>query len=293
MYENKIKMNKKIVALVTIYYPNLDVVLNMERLSQQVTMVILLDNTPLADNRLFFKEISNLQYLPNNENLGLSAAFNKGLKLDVSMQSDFIIFFDQDSQIPCGLIDSLVTDFENVARHEKIGCIGPVYHDTNANKKVLHKDKKLICDNIYSVKNIITSSMLTTYQNLDIIGFWNEEIFLDLSDWDMCWRFRESGYVVCLSLNSVLKHTLGQSIKKFAFLSIRHCQSVREYYGIRDSIKLFFKSYTPYKYKVRFVFMWTLMPIVYLIVFPKRINRLKHIARGLIDGLMRVNGEFR
>ena len=285
-------MKKNIVALVTLYHPDPAVTTNMEMLSKQVSTILLLDNTPNTNNSKLFEKIENSQYYANYKNLGLSVAFNNGLRHNSAKNSDYIIFFDQDSQVTDNLINSLIIDFERTNAHNKVGCVGPLYHEKNSNEKKVPNDKLPVLANIYSVKNVITSSMLTKYEILDEIGFWNEKIFLDLADWDLCWRLRQHGYMVCLSLNAILNHTLGSSVKKILFLKIRQSNSIREYYGIRDSIKLFSMPYTPFKYKLRFIITWTLMPAVYLTFLPKRIKRYQHIVRGYIDGLKGINGEF-
>lgn len=286
-------MSANVVALVTLYYPDAGVASNIEVLAEQVSNVIILDNTPDCDNSDLFSGIQRCKYFANGHNFGLSVAFNKGLALEVSRLSDYIIFFDQDSHISDGLIAGLIDDFESVSKKKKIGCIGPLYHDIVSGERSLPNDRFAIDAGLYGVKNVITSSMLTKYTILQEVGFWNEKIFLDLADWDLCWRLRSRGFLICLTSNLSFNHTLGSGIKKIFFLKVRQSQPVRQYYGVRDSLKLFLLEYVPFKYRVRFFFMWTLSPLFYIVFFPNRFVRLKYVARAFIDAFRGVDGPFR
>lgn len=281
-----------VVALVTLYYPRENVIRNMENISEQVSRIILLDNTPDSDNSIQFHMIKNVQYVQNNSNLGLSAAFNKGLSIDCVQHSDYIVFFDQDSFIGENLIAQLIKDFVEIKKKYRIGCIGPSYLDTNTGETLTLRSKKEIGINRYIVNTIITSSMLSTYEILRDIEFWNSNVFLDLADWDLCWRLQEKKYVVCLTNNVKLTHTLGEKYRKLLFYKIRQSKPIREYYQIRDSIKLFSKKYVPLKYKIRFLIMWIIMPVIYIVFLPERVERSAFVKAGFVDGILRKHGEF-
>ena len=279
-----------IYALVTLYNPSEVVVKNAIKLSQHTDFVYLIDNSEYDNSSMF--QLEKAKYFPNNCNLGLAAAFNKILKNESFTDDDYIIFFDQDSCITDSLIKSLIQDFCTAKQYVNIGCIGPAYYETNSQKTITPNTKKYITDNIYSVSTIITSSMLTTYKNIKDIDFWNEKVFLDLSDFDVCWRFNAAGYKVCLSCNTQLTHTLGNKVIKLLFLTLRPGIPVREYYQIRDSIKLSSEKYVPFKYRIRFLIMWFIMPLIYVIVAPEKIKRIKMIGQAFIDGIKGKNGTF-
>ena len=82
-----------IVAIITLYYPQRDNIDNVIEISRQVDKTIVCDNTPdFYDN--YFKELENIKFYANKENLGLSGAFNIPLQ-DQSNDwndDDFVIF---------------------------------------------------------------------------------------------------------------------------------------------------------------------------------------------------------
>ncbi|OEF75424.1 hypothetical protein OA5_05985 [Vibrio cyclitrophicus 1F111] len=279
----------RVIALVTLFYPDYSNKKNIEELSLQVDRVVLLDNTPNIDNTDLFSDI-DVEYIPNSENLGLSAAFNIGINHVKKIRSDFVVFFDQDSRVSKGLIDQLVHDFKELSKTFKVGCIGPVYYDENSNKIVENRDAIFLEDKLFSVKSVITSSLLTSYQVLEDIGGWNESIFLDYADWDLCWRMKERGYILALDTKVTLSHSLGDSSVSFGGLSFPKYSPVREYYRIRDSLKLFTEEYVPTKYKVKFVYTWLIEPFIYLALFPQRLLRIKFVLRAFKDAFRKVDG---
>lgn len=285
-------MSSKVYALVTLFYPNEKIAENIKILASQVDCVILSDNTPCSDNKNLFTEIQNCIYIANRENFGLSKAFNVALKSRQFDDEDFIFFFDQDSRICEGYAETLIRNFKKIDSKHEIGCIGPQYVDTNSGKIVAPRKIEALSDSCYTVSSMITSGLLTKYFVLKKIGFWNEEVFLDMADWDICWRMKKTGFKIVLCNAMTLTHTLGKGVKKIGKLNLRINHPVREYYQLRDSIKIFWRHYVPVKYKIRFLLMWFPMPLVYLCFLPNRPLRMKYIFWGFMDGIKRKNDSF-
>ena len=269
-------------ALVTLYYPDDSVRKNVVQLSMLVDKVVLLDNTPDCDNSGLFADMHNVEYVAFKKNCGLSEAFNHCLK--TLKENCYIVFFDQDSWCPENLMAQLKADYE-ICREMlgEQGIIGPVYFEKNAGKIMLPKRKKVIADGLYAVSSIITSGMFTELEVMKRIGFWNEEIFLDMADWDICWRTQKAGMFCCLSENVVLIHSLGKGEKKIGFMRIKTGAACRVYYQIRDCLRLMKKLYVPFKFKVRFFFMLTIRPIVHFIFLGDKKERLRYFVKGIRD----------
>ena len=285
-------MKNKIYALVTLFYPNEKIVENVQALANQVDCVILSDNTPSCDNYNLFAEIRNCVYIANGENFGLSKAFNVALKSQSFCDEDYIFFVDQDSRICNGYTETLIRKFEEIDSGNDIGCLGPQYIDTNSNKIIAPRKIESLSECCYTVSSMITSGLLTKYSVLKKIGFWNEDVFLDMADWDFCWRMKKGGFKIVLCNAITLTHTLGKGVKKIGKFNLRINHPVREYYQLRDSIKIFWENYVPGKYKIRFLFMWFPMPFIYLFFLPNHFLRLKYIFYGFMDGLKGKCGSF-
>lgn len=285
-------MSSKVYALVTLFYPNEKIAENIKVLASQVDCVILSDNTPGCDSQNLFAEIQNCIYIANRENFGLSKAFNVALKSRQFDDENYIFFFDQDSRICDGYAETLIRNFEEIDSNHEIGCVGPQYVDTNSCKIIAPRKIEVLSASCYTVSSMITSGLLTKYSVLKKIGFWNEAVFLDMADWDICWRMKKAGFKIVLCNALTLTHTLGKGVKKIGKFNLRINHPVREYYQLRDSIKIFWRRYVPAKYKIRFLLMWFPMPLVYLCFLPNRLLRMKYIFLGFLDGIKRKNDSF-
>lgn len=284
----------RIISLITSYFPTTAHSDNIRKISEQSNKVIVCDNSNV-DNTELFSGLPNLTYIPNMKNLGLSCAFNAVLcdKRFEWKDDDFIAFFDQDSVIVEKHIENLVNEFIAINENGiRIGCIGPVFYNTSHNATELPRFYTNLNSRSMKVSSIMTSSMITKYKILKEIGFWNQEIFLDLADWDICWRMQENGYINVMSHVSVLRHSIGEGEKKVGPLTIRIAKPFREYYETRDCQYLLRKKYTPFKYRVRFHLMLTVRPLLHLMFLDDKRERKYYIKLGVKDFKNNVNGEL-
>lgn len=281
-------------ALVTLYNPGEKEFNNCRILSQQVDTVILCDNSQESHETVFQNE-KNIIYITKNENLGLGAAFNVALKNDTYgwKDDDLIIFFDQDSQIGEGYIQALQDEYRKIETLiPNLGCLGPVFYNTSNGRTERPRQKKNITDETYEVSNTITSSLMMRYGNLKRIDFWNEKVFLDLADWDLCWRMQKAGMVCCMTEKVVLHHSVGNGEKKVGPIKLRVGQPFREYYQTRDALYLLQENYVPLKMRLRLIANVTIRPVVHYLMLDDKKSRMKFIRRGINDYKKGVHGEY-
>lgn len=281
-------------ALVTLYNPSEKEFNNCRILSQQVDTVILCDNSQESHETVFQNE-KNIIYITKNENLGLGAAFNVALKNDTYgwKDDDLIIFFDQDSQIGEGYIQALQDECRKIETLiPNLGCLGPVFYNTSNGRTERPRQKKNITDETYEVSNTITSSLMMRYGNLKRIDFWNEKVFLDLADWDLCWRMQKAGMVCCMTEKVVLHHSVGNGEKKVGPIKLRVGQPFREYYQTRDALYLLQENYVPLKMRLRLIANVTIRPVVHYLMLDDKKSRMKFIRRGINDYKKGVHGEY-
>lgn len=281
-------------ALVTLYNPSEKEFNNCRILSQQVDTVILCDNSQESHETVFQNE-KNIIYITKNENLGLGAAFNVALKNDTYgwKDDDLIIFFDQDSQIGEGYIQALQDEYRKIETLiPNLGCLGPVFYNTSNGRTERPRQKKNITDETYEVSNTITSSLMMRYGNLKRIDFWNEKVFLDLADWDLCWRMQKAGMVCCMTEKVVLHHSVGNGEKKVGPIKLRVGQPFREYYQTRDALYLLQENYVPLKMRLRLIANVTIRPVVHYLMLDDQKSRMKFIRRGINDYKKGVHGEY-
>lgn len=284
-----------IIALVTVYFPEEEHVRNIKIISSQVDAVIVIDNSN-KDNRKLFDVIgTNIEYVSLKKNRGLSSAFNSVLSDTMYNwhEDDYIVFFDQDSVINENHISGLIGIFRKLTMNGiDIGCLGPSYFNTSNQKKEIPKLKRVIMEGCYLVNDIITSSMLCQYSTLKKIGFWNEDIFLDAADWDLCWRIKKIGKVCCITNKIPFIHSVGIGEKKFFGIALRNSKDIRSYYRTRDFLYLIGKKYTPFRLKIRMILDVTILNILRVIALDNHRERFYYILRGYKDYFLKVKGEF-
>lgn len=284
----------KTVALITLYYPSEENLKNVRAISLQVDLAIVCDNSPHSCKERF-SEIENLIYVHDGKNRGLSNAFNSVLK-DKQYDwrdEDFVVFFDQDSSIQPSHIAILLNEFQNAEKqYSFIGCIGPSIFNKNraSMEKSIHRRE--ITKDIISVREIITSSLCCRYGVLRSIGFWNEKLFLDLADWDICWRMQKAGYACCITKKLKMDHTIGICEKKVCGVKIRVGAPIREYYQIRDCLYLASEDYVPIACKVKFRIKVVIRTMVHLAFLQNKRERLEYVLLGMKDFFRNKHGEF-
>lgn len=275
-------------ALISIFHPSDDVREHVKAIASQVDTVYLCDNSSESNARMFegpdFPQ--NIRYTCFYKNLGLSMAFNRILKdPDISWHDeDYIFFFDQDSLIKEGHISKMLEVFlRNRKDGIPIGCLGCAFFNTSHGAVEMPRAKRQLSHDTYAVSSIITSSMLTTYGNLRKIDFWDPHVFLDMADWNLCWRLQAAGMLCCLTDAVILHHSVGSSEKKIGPFRLRVGQPIREYYQIRECMYLLWQPYTPLKYRIRFLAMVLVRSPLHVIFLDHRKERLGYIAKGFLD----------
>lgn len=282
-------------ALITLYKPDTSVVENVKTIIPQVDEIYLSDNSP-ENNETIFDGLDKIRYRFNNGNLALSGAFNRILEDDSIgwNDDDYVVFFDQDSTIKPEHIKKLIKRFDILSCHNiKVGCLGPIYFNRSTNALAIPKIKKQISRYDYIVKSIITSSMLSKYKILKSVGFWNESVFLDMADWDLCWRIREKGWKCIETKASVLDHAVGSGVVKAGKINISRTSQIREYYQARNYLYLLHKKYVPIKYKIEFIQNLTIRPILHYFYLDNGKKRMQYIREGIRDYKKGYFGEYR
>ena len=283
-----------VYALVTLYNPVQNNISNICNLSKQVDKIFLIDNSNISNKEVIesLENISNISYNFLNKNTGLSIGYNYLLNNYNFQDDDYIIFFDQDTMINNNFISTMITLYQEIENHVNIGCLSPIRIDSFSNKKIITKHKSTIKEGFYSVQNVITSSMLVKFANLKKIGFWNEKIFLDMADWELSWRFIKNKFVNVLTEKLSIIHSIGSGSKKVLIFNVNKCVPVREYYIVRDGIKLLFSSVTPLKKRFTLLYILTFRSFLHLLFLDNKKMRLKYMLLGFIDYIKNKKGSF-
>jgi len=239
------------VAIVVTFYPDRDVLKNIESLCELCRSVILLDNTP--DNiDISFPSNPNLLIEKFGTNMGLAYALNYGMRLAYKQQIDNVFLLDQDSRLPIDYFKQMLVFKKEVeAAGHRCAFYVPNFFDRNSNTfasfPVINKlsFRHTRCHRFdYDMKNgvliAITSGMLITYAKYHEIGPFPDDYFIDFIDNEYCLKAGAKGWPVAVNCHQILDHAVGsRRTHRFMGLTIKpnHHPPIRRYYIARNGIK--------------------------------------------------------
>ena len=275
----------KVCAGIVLYNPDIErLTMNIDAIGPQVDRIVFVDNA--SDNIDKVQEkFSGDDYIwiKNDSNLGIARALNQLLEFADQNGYEWILTLDQDSI--CG--DGFVQKLLSVVEDEAIAMVGPLIIDRGIADADMSSGKSL--PDTEDVRLCITSGCLTNVKVVLSIGGFNEWLFIDEVDREICLRLLLAGYRL-VRVNTVrLKHEYGLKTvtrrilwKKVIY---RNYTPVRVYYQTRNLVYMMRKygrEYTPRLFNrwVRLYFAFS----VKLICEPDRITRLKAFVKGLREG---------
>lgn len=283
------KMHKTLACIVT-YNPDIELLkTNINSFIKHVDDIVIVDNNSHNLNEIYKNFISEKIFIiQNNENIGIAAALNQGLDEAVKKQAKFILTMDQDSFFEENGVLQLKNKIKDL--NEKVAIIGPSMKDVNSNFTE-HSDKE-----INFVKTIITSGALCRTDLLKEVNGWDEKLFIDSVDFDMCYKLQIKGYSIVKINNIFLNHNLGESVKKkfiIKFLITNH-SPLRVYYQFRNTFylqKIYYKFF--FKDMVQMFFSSNKKLLGILLYEKDKIQKIKYAMLGIWDGLNNNYGKKR
>jgi GT2 family glycosyltransferase len=157
------------------------------------------------------KSYKNVSCVLSNENLGMGAGNNIGIK---KAETDFVLILNPDVILEPSTINELIIASEKISN---FAIIAPISSDINyPNYKF--KDNKKISINYnfpFKVKSIDGYAMLFNKKKLDIIcheDYFDENFFMYLENDDLCKRIIESNEDIFIAPLSKIKHLGGKAV---------------------------------------------------------------------------------
>lgn len=273
-------LDKKICAGIVTYNPDLDRLReNIEHIKEQVEVVFIADNGSTNIDSVFnlSAEYRNVRLVKLPENQGIARALNILCKSAYEMSYDWIITLDQDSVSPDALVSSLV-HFVG----EDIAVISPNIEYRNNNQYTYHTTETSAI-----VEWAITSASLTSLKVWQILGGFDDKLFIDYVDYDFCIRAKQKGYKTIRVYSVVLLHELGRLSCKKIFgktVHVTNHSAFRYYYMSRNALYIEHKLHTINAKKE------ILKLLIKILVFEEsKIEKIRRIYRGIKDSKMLID----
>jgi rhamnosyltransferase len=271
----------KYIAGIVLFNPDLTRLKdNINALRLQVEEIFLVDNgsTNIGEIANFFINDNIITIFRIDQNSGIAIALNRIIEYAYINKYEWVLTLDQDSVVS----DNLLNVYSKYLNLEGAAMLSCTVNDRN----YLSESCTLNLKEVISVSMCITSGCLNNVQIIKSLGGFDNKMFIDQVDTEMCHRIIKNGFKIYLIPNAVVLHELGRSVVHhffgYSFISYNH-QPLRSYYYFRNLIYMGRKHRMTIK-KQRI--LKRLLTRFFIILFFEhfRFRKIKYILLGINDG---------
>lgn len=218
-------MQNNIGCIVVLFNPEKEVLQRIERYPVSISPIILIDNS-LSNNINMFKRIKrdDVQYYSLGENTGIAHALNVGI-MKIKKSVDYVITMDQDSE----LTEQVSNVYYKAIKNKNERVLAPNYETD--------RKKRIQASGYNRIKLSMQSGMLFKTDVFDVVGLFDERLFLDVVDFEYCLRLGKKDIPITRCNEAVLYHQPAQTKEKhILFYKLRYgiAPPLRYYYQARN-----------------------------------------------------------
>ena len=302
-------VKNSISAIIVTFYPDDRFFEMLRSIDNQVDNIWIVDNGSSGQIRTKLEDLgsnanNSFNFILNDENLGLAAAQNQGIREAINEGSKWILLLDQDS-IPAGnMIDKMMVAAESYQDKNYLGMITPRHENDDGEPSIpsysvkhsfrLHRYFMKVNEVDDMLAFGMASGSLIPSEVLQKVGLMRDDFWIDYIDYDFSFRLRKLGYKIIGVGAASLKHRLGESFKK-------HIGNFSFTYHVHPALR----RYTIYRNRIRVIREYGLKFPNFLIFEALSISKdilklafieddkkkkFNAIIVGIIDGLMGRGG---
>lgn len=282
-----------ICAVMVTYYPDFDLFRRVQKVTQQVGQMVIVDN---GSPRSYIKQLSTIadklavHLILNASNQGIARALNAGAGWAASQGYQWVLTLDQDTAVAPDMIDALAEVFRCYPLPERLAVIGSNYrHKVNG---------RVTCDDVIGsngfpgreMKTVLTSGSLVSVDAFHAIGGFREDFFIDCVDHEYCLRARARGLHVVMTSKPIMEHGIGHLTEHrllWKKVGTSNHAPVRQYFLTRNSLILAREHIGKEpRWILGYLWVWAKSIVLVLLFEEERIAKLKNIIRGCVDGIL-------
>ncbi len=235
---------------------------------------------------------SAIYYFHDPDNGGLAKAINHCVNQAISDGVEQLVYFDQDSRLNLELISDLFSSYDRVLKkHPNLFVLGPQPVMVDGDFYPIKLEKEIDND-LFGASEIITSGMVFKPFFVRELGYFDEDLFLDLVDFEICWRARAAGMLVAVDRRIKMVHEVGEATIKIPFRVLPVSSPVRNYYQLRNMLYLAIYKYNYSKSKVFYYLLRRAFNIFINLIFSdNKLLRLKYNYCGVKDAIKNKMGK--
>lgn len=284
-------IRENICAIIVTYNPNGHFHSRVENIRKQVGNVLIVDNHSNEETTWMLRGMTSncCSLILNIENLGVATALNQGISWAKKNGFSWVVTLDQDTIVFDCMIEELLKTYNGYAHKNIVAVIGSTYADPiikKCNSDSYLKSKELCLD----VKTTITSGSLIPLRIIDLIGSFQDDLFIDLVDIEFCLRARSKGFKIIQCCKPVMLHFIGNGSAHKLFLrktvTSNHTPT-RRYFMMRNRIivakKYFF--FDP-AFVIKLLISGFKSIILFCLFERNKVINMRYSALGVLDGLL-------
>lgn len=252
---------------------------NISSVLPQVDFLLLVDNgsSNIGEVRSKYAKNDKIQIIRNKNNCGIATALNQIFRYASENGFSWVFTLDQDSVSVPGIVNT----YSGYIGIKNIGMITCNIVDRN----YYTENKFAPNENYNEIDWCITSGAFMSVDAYLASDGFDDKMFIDSVDWDMCMNLRKHGYkVIRLNVNGLIHEVgKGKNIKLFwkNYVTYNH-PPFRQYYMARNHIYLAYK-YPQYVSKSREIIREIRFELQILLYEKDKFKKIASRWKGLRD----------
>lgn len=272
----------RVLGGIVTYNPDLSrLVENIKSIIGQVDCLLLIDNGSSNYKGICEEaEKYSCRIIVYKTNFGIAMALKQLMEYAVTNGFDWVLSLDQDSIA----MPDLISEYKKHATEQSVGAMTCSIKDRNFD---LIKVCKLNGEKMEYVKTCITSGFFISVQAYQTTSGYDDKMFIDLVDFDICYSICEAGFRILKIPYVGLLHEIGigENVKFLGRdIVIFHHNSIRRYYMTRNLIYLSKKH--PRELSVAKALAKVLYRIIAVFIYEDdKKGKLMVSIKGIKDGI--------
>lgn len=270
---------RKVAAGIVLYNPSIDrLKKNIDAVISQSERIILFDNGSKNIHEIehFLSSYNySITLVKSKKNTGIAHALNEIARLAFDEKYEWLLTLDQDTVIKPTLVETYLKYLEL----PQVGQLCCDFIDRNTGKREYNEFNK---EDYKEIDKWITSGSLISLSALKAVGGFDEDLFIDYVDFDMCFALKEEGYKNYIINTVGMIHEIGAR-KEYRILQkdidVMNHSAFRHFFITRNEI-IVYKRYPeerlPNMYKIQ------VNTLIKIILFEEhKIKKIKAVISGI------------
>jgi rhamnosyltransferase len=274
-----------VLAVVVSYEGARKIRRTVDALRGQVGRILLVDNGSGAET---LGVLASLEHHPDvvvvrlGENRGIGYALNRGVQYARDGGYRWLLTMDQDSVADVAMVEHYR---QAVAAQPDAVCLAPTRSDAREAPGTA----------VSEIRYAITSGNLVRVDMFDLVGRYDEGLFIDAVDFDFSLRLRRAGKAIHRVAGAAMQHQLGEESTSRSLPWVGRFYALhppaRRYYMYRNYLYIverYFRAFP--SFIVRLTVAQLILTVLIAFLDPSPRDSYRAIARGIRDYAARRDG---